>query len=402
MSKIFISYAHDDRAIAQKLAEVLGAEDWDVFWDRDIRTGKDWREVLDDELAAAQCVVVLWSKSSVKSRHVIDEATIGIDRKVLFPLFIEGDVLPPIGFRGVQAANFTSWEGSANDPAIRELIDDIAKSLPEKAQKENEAKRIKQILSARRQFRNRYTLLTLAIGGAVGAGFAVFLLRTILGWMVLNLRIPAVSAATPFGIYGGLLGAGLSLGIALGDQVWKSGNAPDANHFSWIRIFRRRGIVVIILGALSFAVTHTALAVINSSDPLSAEILNSTWASLLAGAALSITLYDQPYMGWHLSAGGWLWRLVLVTITFTLVHWPFAFRRVPGIGLVLAGTVTYYRYNFKFWRFIPWPQDVASAYLALIDAALLGAVLLFGVTVGIVKGADIFARSLKAIDVDEK
>ncbi len=388
--------------MAKKLAQVLAAENWDVFWDPQIPTGTDWREVLDDELAAAQCVVALWSKTSVKSRHVVDEATIGIDRKVLFPLFIEGDVLPPIGFRSVQAADFTSWDGSANAPAIRKLIDDIAKSLPEKAQKEKESKRIKQILFARRQFRNRYTPIALAAGGALGAGFAVFLLRTIQGWTMLNLRIPAVSAATPYGIYGGILGAGLTLGIALGDQFWKSGTGPDANHFSWIRFFKRKGILVIILGAVFFAVTHTVLALINSSAPLSAEVFNSTWASLIEGAALSIALYDQPYAGWRLSAGGWLWRIVLVTVTFALVQRPFAFRRLPGLGLFLAGSFTFYRDYFGLWGAIPWKQDVAPAYLATIDGALLGAVLLLGLTFGIAKGADIFARSLKSIDVDEK
>lgn len=402
MSKIFISYAREDRAITEKLARILGAQGWDVFWDPQIPTGKDWRQVLDDELAAAQCVVALWSKTSVKSRHVVDEATIGIDRKVLFPLFIESEVQPPIGFRSVQAADFTSWDGAADDPAVRHLIDDIAKSLPEAAQKEKESQRIKQILFARRRFRNRYTPMALAAGGAFGAGIAVFLLRTILGWTVLNLRIPAVSVATPYGIYSGMLGAALTLGIALGDQVWKSGTAQEANHFSWIRIFKRKGIVVIILGAVFFAVMHTVLAVINSSAPLSPEILNSTWASLLAGAALSIVLYDQPDAGWRLSSGSWLWRIALVTLTFALIQRPFAFRRIPGIGLIFAGSFTFYRDYFKFWRSVPWPPEVGAAYLAMIDGAVLGAVLLVGVTVGIVKAADTFTRALKSIDVDEK
>ena len=53
MSDIFISYANEDRPRAQRLAEALASQDWSIFWDRTIPTGKTWREVIGAELEYA-------------------------------------------------------------------------------------------------------------------------------------------------------------------------------------------------------------------------------------------------------------------------------------------------------------------------------------------------------------
>ena len=80
MSNIFISYAKEDRESARKLARVLEAEGWEVFWDRNIPTGKTWRDIIETKLKAAQCLVVLWSKASISSYWVLEEADKGRQR----------------------------------------------------------------------------------------------------------------------------------------------------------------------------------------------------------------------------------------------------------------------------------------------------------------------------------
>ena len=55
------------------------------------------------ELAAARCVIVLWSKDSCVSLWVLEEATDGRERGALIPVLIEA-VRPPLGFRSIQAA----------------------------------------------------------------------------------------------------------------------------------------------------------------------------------------------------------------------------------------------------------------------------------------------------------
>jgi len=75
MSSIFISYASEDRERARILAQALEQRGWPVWWDREIPLGKAFDEVIEENLARAQCVLVLWSKASVGSRWVRAEAS---------------------------------------------------------------------------------------------------------------------------------------------------------------------------------------------------------------------------------------------------------------------------------------------------------------------------------------
>ncbi|MBC8217565.1 MAG: toll/interleukin-1 receptor domain-containing protein [Planctomycetes bacterium] len=125
MSDIFVSYAKEDRPRAQTFAQALETLNWSVFWDRVIPTGKSWREVIGTQLYAAKCVVVLWSRASVGSRWVIEEAEIGLQRGILIPVLID-DVAPPLGFQSLQAADLSCWDGAASATPYKDLVKDIA------------------------------------------------------------------------------------------------------------------------------------------------------------------------------------------------------------------------------------------------------------------------------------
>ena len=106
MSDIFISYASEDRSKVQALAEVLESMGWSVWWDRAIPAGTQFDKVIEKELAAARCVIVIWSKTSVVSQWVRAEAGEALRRDVLIPALI-GDVEIPLVFRQIQAAKLT-------------------------------------------------------------------------------------------------------------------------------------------------------------------------------------------------------------------------------------------------------------------------------------------------------
>ena len=89
MSDIFISYASEDRPRAEMLAQTLEGRGWSTFWDRTIPSGKTWRETIVTELNGARCVIVLWSKASIKSGWVQEEADDANRRGVLVPVLIE-------------------------------------------------------------------------------------------------------------------------------------------------------------------------------------------------------------------------------------------------------------------------------------------------------------------------
>jgi TIR domain-containing protein len=129
MADIFISYANEDRETAAKFAELLESVGLRVWWDRRIPAGRTWRSILEDALREMRCLVVLWSKNSVQSPWVTEEAEearrLG---KTIVPVLIE-EVEPPIGFRAIQAANLANWNGSTDDPAAQQFIADLKSIL---------------------------------------------------------------------------------------------------------------------------------------------------------------------------------------------------------------------------------------------------------------------------------
>src|SRR5262249_7684615 len=125
MSDIFISYANENRPRAQALAKTLEGQNWSIFWDRTIPIGKTWRGTIGKELANARCVIVLWSKASVESDWVHEEADDAKQRGILIPIRIE-DVRLPIGFRSIQTADLVGWNETEPTEAFPRLMLDIA------------------------------------------------------------------------------------------------------------------------------------------------------------------------------------------------------------------------------------------------------------------------------------
>ncbi|WP_194390206.1 TIR domain-containing protein [Bradyrhizobium sp. CCBAU 51765] len=128
MSDVFVSYANEDRAWAQMLARALEGRGWSIFWDRTIPIGKTWREIIGRELKEARCVVVIWSKASIASGWVQEEADDAKKRGILVPVLIEG-VEPPIGFRSIQTADLSDWNATEPTQAFQRLIDDISRLI---------------------------------------------------------------------------------------------------------------------------------------------------------------------------------------------------------------------------------------------------------------------------------
>lgn len=58
LSDIFISYARQDRPRAEAFAKALEAHGWSVWWDRSIPAGKTFRQVIQEQLDQARCVIV--------------------------------------------------------------------------------------------------------------------------------------------------------------------------------------------------------------------------------------------------------------------------------------------------------------------------------------------------------
>jgi hypothetical protein len=124
MTDVFLSYANEDREIASKLASSLEACGWSVWWDRKIIAGETFDQVIEHELETAKSVVVLWSKDSIASEWVKNEAAVAAERGVLVPAFID-PVKLPLEFRREQAAYLVNWDGDTSHQGFQALCDGI-------------------------------------------------------------------------------------------------------------------------------------------------------------------------------------------------------------------------------------------------------------------------------------
>jgi hypothetical protein len=105
--QIFISYARQDRGVAQALARALANKGLNVWWDLDLVPGQVYREEIASKIDAANTVIVLWSPSSINSGFVLDEAARAARQKKLVPLSIHG-AEPPLGFGHLHTLSVSS------------------------------------------------------------------------------------------------------------------------------------------------------------------------------------------------------------------------------------------------------------------------------------------------------
>ena len=129
MADIFVSYASADRAKAEELARILIAKGWSVFWDRDIPAGRRFHDVIESELGDSRCVIVLWSRQSVRSHWVRDEAEEARKLEKFLPVLIDGTA-PPLGFRGYQNVDLTDWSTGSAHSGITRLLAEVRSVAP--------------------------------------------------------------------------------------------------------------------------------------------------------------------------------------------------------------------------------------------------------------------------------
>jgi TIR domain len=125
MTDVFLSYASEDRERASRLARSLESCGWSVWWDRKIIAGQTFDQAIEHELETAKSVVVLWSRDSISSEWVKNEAAVAAERGVLVPALID-PVKLPLEFRRKQAADLIRWNGDPSHEGFQALCDGIA------------------------------------------------------------------------------------------------------------------------------------------------------------------------------------------------------------------------------------------------------------------------------------
>lgn len=121
---VFLGYSRNDYDRALLVSDALKSEGLSVWWDIQIHPGETWDEVIPAALASAGIVVILWSKNSINSTWVREEAHRAKRSQKLLPAIID-DVEIPYGFELVQAANLKNWNGDKEHVGFRKLLDGI-------------------------------------------------------------------------------------------------------------------------------------------------------------------------------------------------------------------------------------------------------------------------------------
>lgn len=130
MSDVFVSYKAEDRSRVEPLVDALEAEGLSVWWDARVGGGEAWREAITEQLDAAGCVIVVWSKRSTgpEGRFVRDEASRAQRLGTYLPVTID-KVAPPLGFGEMQALPLTGWKGGVSDPRYRAVSEGVHSML---------------------------------------------------------------------------------------------------------------------------------------------------------------------------------------------------------------------------------------------------------------------------------
>lgn len=129
---VFLSYARADRARAEKLAAALSDAGLEVWWDALIEGGAAFSQSIRTALDTADVVIVAWSKTSIDSDWVRDEAAVGRERKRLVPLSLDGSE-PPLGFRQYHAIDVSRSRGKPGAEEIAAILRAVAAAAGEPA-----------------------------------------------------------------------------------------------------------------------------------------------------------------------------------------------------------------------------------------------------------------------------
>src|SRR5258708_18413196 len=134
MAKLFLSYAREDAATAERLGRALERAGNSVWWDRDLTGGASFGSEIEHQLKECDVVIVLWSRAGVQSSWVRDEAAIGRDAGKLLPISVDGTE-PPIGFRQFHALDLQGWHGRSGAAAFRKVQEAVLALVGDRATK---------------------------------------------------------------------------------------------------------------------------------------------------------------------------------------------------------------------------------------------------------------------------
>jgi len=122
-SKVFLSYSHEDKQIAAKLAERLRALSFRVWLDHEqLSPGTDWQERINDGINKADIFLVLLSPSALKSHYLeveLNKARTREDLKII-PVLLENATVPA-DMKKYNSINISQYDETGIDKVVKQV-----------------------------------------------------------------------------------------------------------------------------------------------------------------------------------------------------------------------------------------------------------------------------------------
>lgn len=124
MANVFISYKREDREWAVQLSALLEQAGFSTWWDTSLLAGEHFVERIQKELADAEVVLVIWSRSSAASKWVRAEALEAFNQSKLISVRID-QVFLGVPFNAVHTMDISGINSLYTSKQTGDLIASI-------------------------------------------------------------------------------------------------------------------------------------------------------------------------------------------------------------------------------------------------------------------------------------
>ncbi len=132
MADIFVSYARSTARQARAVTDALSREGYSVWSDDSLPTHRAYSEVIEEQLALARAVVVIWSAEAIRSQWVRSEADRARSDDKLVQLSVDGARLP-MPFDQIQCADLSGQATPHLHPNWGKVMASLADLLGKRA-----------------------------------------------------------------------------------------------------------------------------------------------------------------------------------------------------------------------------------------------------------------------------
>jgi TolB-like protein len=128
VANVFISKQRGSDATAARVAAALRAAGHQPWSDAELPLDRPYAEVIEERLAGADRVLVLWTAAAARSQWVRAEAEFAREHGKLVQARLDA-ALPPIPFNQIQCADLSGWAGDRRHGEWRKVLASVAQPI---------------------------------------------------------------------------------------------------------------------------------------------------------------------------------------------------------------------------------------------------------------------------------